>query len=57
MIFEEVLISDEQLNNRRFFNKYLRKINKLKNIIRDSESREHFKKKQLKLKILIEFKY
>ena len=57
MNFGQILLSDEQIIQRKLFNKYLRRSNRIEQFIKDNKSKEIIKNKQLNLNIHFEFKY
>ena len=57
MNFYQIQLTDEQLKNRKLYNKYLRKLKRVKQLIINDQCRKLLKNKPLTTIIDIEFKY
>ena len=56
MNFGQILLTHEQYENRRLFNRYLKKLKKVKQLIKDDKSRRQIKNEPLTTTLNIEFR-
>jgi|LakMenEpi03Aug12_release.lakeMendotaPanAssembly.Ray.scaffolds.fasta_scaffold5138918_1 hypothetical protein len=56
MNFGQILLTREQYENRRLFNRYLKKLKKVKQLIKDDKSRRQIKNEPLTTTLNIEFR-
>ena len=57
MNFDQILLTKDQYEKRRLFNKYLRKLKRVKQLIINDRCRQLLKNKELTTTLDIEFKY
>ena len=57
MNFDQILLTKDQYEKRRLYNKYLRKLKRVKQLIINEKCRQIIKNKELTTIIDIEFKY
>ena len=57
MNFDQILLTKDQYEKRRLYNKYLRKLKRVKQLIINDRCRQLLKNKELTTIIDIEFKY
>ena len=57
MNFDQILLTKDQYEKRRLYNKYLRKLKRVKQLIINDRCRQLLKNKELTTTLDIEFKY
>ena len=57
MNFDQIQLTKDQYEKRRLYNKYLRKLKRVKQLILHDKCRQLLKNKELTTKLDIEFKY
>ena len=57
MNFDQILLTKDQYEKRRLYNKYLRKLKRVKQLILNDKCRQLLKNKELTTTLDIEFKY
>ena len=57
MNFDQILLTKDQYEKRRLYNKYLRKLKRVKQLIINDQCRKLLKNKELTTTLDIEFKY